>query len=250
MTPERFEVYQGNYSVQLLMGYIRRAVQQYDMIQEGDKIAVGVSGGKDSVALLVGLAGIRRYVGVHFDLVAITLDMGFGGEKTNYSPIQKLCDELGVEFVVKETNIGHVVFDIRQESNPCSLCAKMRRGALHDLAKELGCNKLALGHHYNDALETFMMNLIIQGRIGCFAPVTYLHRKDITVIRPMCLAPEKDVISAVRRNNLPVVKSACPADKTTAREDMKNFLKRLEKEYPGVTKRLFGAMTRGHVDNW
>ena len=250
MTPERYKIYQSGYSVQLLMGYIRRAVQQYDMLQDGDKVAVGVSGGKDSVALLVGLAGLRRYAGIDFELVAITLDLGFGGKQGDYAPMQKLCDELGVPFVVKNTNIGEVVFDIREEHNPCSLCSKMRRGALHDLAKELGCNKLALGHHYNDALETFMMNLIIQGRIGCFAPVTYLHRKDITVIRPMCLAPEKDVISAVRRNNLPVMESRCPADKGTAREDMKNFLKRLEKEYPGVTKRLFGAMQRGHVDNW
>lgn len=250
MTPERFKIYQGSYSVQLLMGYIRRAVQQYDMLQDGDKVAVGVSGGKDSVALLVGLAGLRRYAGIDFELVAITLDLGFGGTQGDYAPMQALCDELGIPLVVKPTNIGEVVFDIRKENNPCSLCSKMRRGALHDLAKELGCNKLALGHHYNDALETFMMNLIIQGRIGCFAPVTYLHRKDITVIRPMCLAPEKDVISAVRRNNLPVLQSRCPADKGTAREDMKNFLKRLEKEYPGVTKRLFGAMQRGHVDNW
>lgn len=250
MTPERFDIYQGKYSVQLLMGYIRRAVQQYDMLQDGDKVAVGVSGGKDSVALLVGLAGIRRYIGIHFDLAAITLDLGFDGIESDYTPIRQLCEELGVEYVEKATNIGHVVFDIRKETNPCALCAKMRRGALHDLAKELGCNKLALGHHYNDAIETFMMNLLIEGRIGCFAPVTYLHRKDITVIRPLCLAPEKDVISAVRRNQLPVVKSRCPADKGTAREEMKQFLKELEKEHNGVTKRIFGAMTRGHVDGW
>ncbi len=251
MTPEQYRFYQGDYAVQLVLGYMRRAVQQYDMIQDGDKIAVGVSGGKDSVMLLAGLAALRRFIGIQYDLVCITIDPGFNEEVADYTAIRELCERLEVPFVQKNTNIGQVVFDIRKEKNPCSLCAKMRRGSLDDAAKKLGCNKLALGHHREDAIETFMMNLIIQGRVGCYAPVTYLHRKDITVIRPLCLAHEKDIIGAVRRQGLPVVKSRCPADNAgTAREEMKNFLKRLEKEYPDVNKRLFGAMQRGHIDGW
>ena len=250
MTPEKFQIYRGNYSVQLILGYMRRAIEQYHMIENGDRVAVGVSGGKDSVTLLAGLVALRSFIGIDYQVVAITLDPGFDGISTDYTPIRELCARLGVEYVEKQTNIGHVVFDVRHEANPCSLCAKMRRGALHDTAKEHGCNKLALGHHYNDAVETFMMNLFHEGRIGCFSPVTYLARKDITVIRPLCLAPEKDIVGAVRKEGLPVVKSRCPVDKKTARQQMKEYLKELEKGDKGITRRLFGAMVRGHVDGW
>lgn len=236
--------------MQKLLGYMRRAVTQYDMIHPGDRIAVGVSGGKDSVALLVGLARLRAFLGVDFDIVAITLDPGFHGVEQDYSPIRALCDELGVPYVVKQTHIGEVVFDLRQESNPCSLCARMRRGALHDVARDEHCNLVALGHHYNDAVETFMMNLFNEGRIGCFSPVTYLSRKDLTMIRPLCLAPEKDIASAVRRCALPVVKSKCPVDKTTNRQKTKDFLREMEQADRGLTNRIFGAMVRGHISGW
>lgn len=236
--------------MQKMIGYMRKAIQDYHMIEDGDCVAVGVSGGKDSVALLCGLARLRAILPVSYSVTAITLDPGFGGEQTDYSLIQALCDELDVPYVIKRTQIGEVVFDVRKEENPCSLCARMRRGALHDAALEAGCNKIALGHHYDDAVETFMMNLFNEGRVGCFQPVTYLSRKDLTMIRPMVYAPEKDIIGTVRRCNLPVVKSKCPADGVTERTRMKEYLKELEHERKGLKKRLFGAMTRGHISGW
>ncbi len=236
--------------MQQLLGYMRRAVTQYNMISPGDKIAVGVSGGKDSVALLIGLHRLSRFLGVEYSVVGITLDPGFEGVQSDYSQLINLCEQEGIEYIVKPTEIGKIVFDHRQETNPCSLCARMRRGALHDLTKELGCNKIALGHHYNDAVETFMMNLFREGRVGCFSPVTYLSRKDITMIRPLCVAPEKDIASAVRRCGLPVVKSRCPVDSATARQGMKEFLRGLEREDKGITQRIFGAMVRGNISGW
>ncbi|WP_343253421.1 tRNA 2-thiocytidine biosynthesis TtcA family protein [Ligaoa zhengdingensis] len=236
--------------MQKMIGYMRKAIADYNMVQDGDRVAVGVSGGKDSVTLLCGLARLRSILPVRYKLTAITLDPGFGGVQTDYSAIEALCAQMGVPYVVKRTGIGEVVFDQRSESNPCSLCARMRRGALHDAAKEAGCNKVALGHHYDDAVETFMMNLFNEGRIGCFQPVTYLSRKDLTMIRPMIFAPEKEILSAVRRCALPVVKSKCPADGYTERTRMKEYLTELERERPGLRKRLFGAMQRGHVSGW
>ncbi|MEG0018033.1 MAG: ATP-binding protein [Hydrogenoanaerobacterium sp.] len=233
-----------------ILSYMRRAIADYSMISQGDKIAVGVSGGKDSVTLLCGLARLRSIIGIDFSLVAITLDPGFNGTQTDYSPIAALCGELSVPYIVKRTQIGEVVFNIRKETNPCSLCAKMRRGALHDAAKEAGCNKVALGHHYDDAVETFMMNLFNEGRIGCFQPVTYLSRKDITLIRPLIYAPERDIKSTVNRCELPVVKSLCPADGVTERTRMKEYIKNLERERHGIKKLIFGAMQRGHISGW
>lgn len=236
--------------MQKLMGLMRKAIEKYDMIQPGDRIAVGVSGGKDSVALLTGLARLRDYIGIPFELVAVTLDPGFGGVDTDYSPIQKLCDQLQVEYVVKRTEIGEIVIGVRQESNPCSLCARMRRGCLHDTAKEYHCNKIALGHHYDDAVETFIMNLFNEGRVGCFQPVTYLSRKDLTLIRPMVLAEESMVSAAVRHAGLPVVKSICPVDGHTNREWTKNWIRQMDQEHYGFKKRLFGAMERGHISGF
>ncbi len=236
--------------MQQILSYMRRAVTQYGMISNGDHIAIGVSGGKDSLALLTGLARLRSFLGVEFSLTALTLDPGFGGKPTDYSAVAALCKQLDVPYIIKPTNIAEIIFDIRKESNPCSLCARMRRGALHDLAKAHGCNKLALGHNYDDAVETFMMNLFNEGRIGCFRPVTHLSRKDITVIRPLVFAPEKDIVRAVRRAELPVVKSPCPVDKTTNRQTTKLFLLELEKQNPGITKRIFGAMQRAGVDGF
>lgn len=229
---------------------MRKAIQEFDLIQNGDKIAIGVSGGKDSVVLLKGLVLLKRFIGIDYDVVAITLDPAFNGVYTDYSPIQKLCEELNVPFMLKHTQIGEIVFDIRKEKHPCSLCAKMRRGALHDAAIEAGCNKVALGHHFDDAVETFMMNLFIEGRIGCFAPKSYLSNKKLWLIRPLAFAPEKEVQKAARKNELPIVKSKCPVDGKTKREEMKEFLKQKEREDEGFTFRMFGAMRRAGIDGW
>lgn len=236
--------------MQKILGYMRKAVQDFDLIQNGDKIAVGVSGGKDSLVLLNGLVLLRRFIGIDYDVVAVTMDPCFNGVENDYSAVQKLCDGLGVEYILERTNIGEVVFNIRKETHPCSLCAKMRRGALHEAAKQNGCNKLALGHNMDDAIETFMMNLFVEGRIGVYAPKSYLSRRDLTVIRPLGLAPEKEVRAAARRSELPIVKSKCPADGHTKREEMKNILKEQEKIDNGIKDRIFGAMRRFDLDGW
>ena len=236
--------------MQKMLGYVRKACQEFDMIQDGDRIAVGVSGGKDSLVLLAALAGYRRFCPQKFDLVAITLDPQFGGEQTDFSSVAKMCEELGVEYEMIPTDIGQIVFDIRKEPNPCSLCAKLRRGALHDAAIKHGCNKIALGHHNDDAIETFIMNLFREGRVGCFAPVTYLSRKDITMIRPMFFAPEQAVISCCNRMGFQVVKSKCPADHTTVRQETKDWLMEMERKDKGFKIRIFGALRRSGVNGW
>ena len=229
---------------------MRAACQQYEMIKEGDRIAIGVSGGKDSVALLAGMANLRRFYPEKFEIVAITLDPRFGGVDDDFSQIEKLCAELDVEYVIKRTQLAEVIFDIRKESNPCSLCARMRRGALHDAAKEHGCNKIALGHHLDDVAETFVMNLFNGGTLDCFVPVTYLSRKDIYMIRPMIFARESDCARVVRRENLPTVKSNCPADGTTERQEVKEMLSALEKKYGDVRSKILGAMQRKEINGY
>ena len=231
-----------------LLSYVRRAVDDYEMIAEGDRICVGISGGKDSLALLAGLANLRHFYPKKFELVALTVDMGFDG--VDFSAIEALCRELNVPYHVKKTEIAQIIFDIRKEKNPCSLCAKMRRGVLHSTAKELGCNKIAFGHHFDDVVETFMLNLFHEGRIGCFQPVTYLSRADITLIRPLLYMPEKDVRYFANRENLPVVKSPCPADGHTEREEMKKLLDGLERQHKGLRHRIFGAICRGEIDGF
>ncbi len=218
------------------------------MISEGDRIAVGVSGGKDSLVLLCALSELSRYYPKRFEVAALTLDMGYNAD---YSAVQSLCDRLGVEYKIKYTNIKEVVFDIRKESNPCSLCAKMRRGALNEFALENGCRKVALGHHNDDVLETFFLSLMHEGRIHCFSPVTYLDRTDLYQIRPMIYVRERDIRGVVKNHDIPVVKNPCPADGSTQREYMKNLIKRLEKEsYPGLRKRLFAAIQGSAIDGW
>lgn len=230
---------------------MRKAVLDYEMLHDGDRVAVGVSGGKDSVALLAGLCRLREFIGIRYELVAVTVDPRFGGVPTDYAPVTALCGEYGVEHVIRRSDLGEIIFETRREKNPCSLCARMRRGMLHDLAKGHGCNTLALGHHCDDAVETFVMNLFHEGRVGCFQPVTYLSRKDLWMFRPLIFATERDIASCVRRNSLPVVKSACPVDGATAREATKNWLREMEKgPYPGLRKRIFGAIRRGHVSGW
>ena len=236
--------------MQKILGYMRKAIQEFDLIENGDRIAVGVSGGKDSLVLLKGLVLLRRFIGIDYTVTAITLDPHFNGEKGNYEPVAELCRELGVEYVLIDTHIGEIVFDVRKEEHPCSLCARMRRGALHDAAVANGCNKLALGHNFNDVVETFVMNLTIEGRLGCFSPKSYLSRKNITLIRPLVFAPEKDIRSAARRNELPIVKSKCPADGATTRQRIKLELAERDKSDRGFSERLFGALRRSGLDGW
>jgi len=233
-----------------MLGYIRKACQEFDLIEDGDRIAVGVSGGKDSLTLLAGLAEMRRFYEKKYNLSAISLDPRFGGADGDYSPVERLCESLDVPFTLIRSNIAEIVFDIRKEKNPCSLCAKLRRGALHDAAKAGGCNKIALGHNNDDVIETFMMNLFKEGRIGCFAPKSYLSRKDLTLIRPLVFAPEHKVVSCCRRNGFEIIKSPCPADKATERQRMKEFLEEKEKEDDGFKQRIFGALRRSGVDGW
>ncbi|MDD6611685.1 MAG: tRNA 2-thiocytidine biosynthesis TtcA family protein [Clostridiales bacterium] len=234
--------------MQKMLSYVRRAVDQYHMIEEGDVIAVGVSGGKDSLALLATLANLRRFYPKKFELKAITLEMGY--EEMDFTPVAELCKKLDVEYITRQTDIKTIVFDIRQEENPCSLCAKMRRGALNDTAKQCGCNKVALGHHYDDVIETVMMSLLYEGRFNCFLPMTYLNRRDITVIRPMIYAPESYIKSLVRRLELPVVHNPCPADGNTKREEIKQLIRTLEHQNHGVRQRIFGAIQRYPLRGW
>lgn len=254
-----------NKAFQRLLGHLRRAVNDYRMIAPGDRIAVGVSGGKDSVALLAGLWRLRSFLGIDFSLYALTVDPKFGGNPAPLSPIQDFCRELSIPFHSVETEIGPVVFEARHEDNPCSLCSRMRRGALTRLAEQLGCNKLALGHHQDDALETFVMNLLLEGRLYCFCPVTDLSQPDegirsssamaqqprsISVIRPLVYAREWEIRKAVIDSALPTIKMACPNDGQSSRQWAKQWLEEQEKANPGVRQRIFGAMVRSHLCGW
>ncbi len=231
---------------------MRKAITDYNMIENGDKIAVGVSGGKDSVSLLIGLARLKRFIGIDYEIVAICLDPQFGGKPNDFSEIEKLCAELGVKLDLRRTQIGDIIFEDRKEKNPCSLCARMRRGLLHDAAKENGCNKMALGHNFDDAAQTFLMNLFDEGRIGCFSPVTWLSRKEITVIRPLIYCQEDEIIRIANHESFPIVKSNCPADKHTEREHVKLLLEHLEEKegYDCLRTKIIGAMQRGDISGW
>ncbi len=231
-----------------MLSFTRRAVDDYAMIEEGDVIAVGISGGKDSLALLKTLAEMRRFYPKKYEVKAITINMGFSG--VDYSPIAEYCKALNVEYSVVNTDIAKIIFDVRKESNPCSLCAKMRRGSLHAEAQVLGCNKVALGHHFDDVIETFMMNLFFEGRLGCFSPKSYLSNRKITLIRPLIYATEKDVIYFARRQELPIVKNPCPEDHNTERENMKNLLSSIEKTNKGLKHRIFHALCKGELDGF
>lgn len=236
--------------MQKLLSLVRAAAEKYNMIENGDRIAVCVSGGKDSVALLKCMAELRRFYPKSFEICAITLDPCFFGTEGDYSSVEKLCSENNIAYTVKRTDLYNVIFETRKEKNPCSLCARMRRGLLHDTAKEIGCNKIALGHHLDDAAETFLMNLFSGGRAECFSPVSYLSRKDLYMIRPLIFAYESDIERVVRKENLPIVKSNCPADENTHREETKMLLRELEKKYPALRQKLIGAMQTGNISGW
>lgn len=236
--------------MQKILGHLRKAIQQYNMIQNGDRIAVGISGGKDSMVLLNGLVLLRKFIGIDYEIAGLTIDPNFNGISGNYSAISDFCAENNIEYHIIKTQIGEIVFDVRHEKNPCSLCARMRRGALHNSASELNCNKIALGHNFDDTVETFIMNLFSEGRIGCYSPITLLENKNLTVIRPLILATEKEIRRAVKKNNIPVIKSACPADGHTNRQKTKEFITQMEYENHGFKDRIFGALQRSGIDGW
>lgn len=234
--------------LQHLMSYVRRAIDDYNMIEDGDKIAIGISGGKDSLALLHAMAGLRRFYPKKFELCAITVDLGFNN--VSFDKIQELCNELQVPYYIVKTDIGQIIFEDRKESNPCSLCSKMRKGALNQQMKELGCNKIAYAHHKDDVVTTMLMSLIYEGRFHTFSPVTYLDRMDLTCIRPLMYVQEADVIGFVNKYDVPVVKSPCPADKHTKREYVSQLLTQLNRENPGVKERMFTAITNSNMNGW
>ena len=234
--------------MQRMMGLMRSCIDDYHMIEEGDRIAVGVSGGKDSLTLLAVLAALRAYYPRHFELEAVTVDMGLEG--MDFSGVEAFCREKEIPYTLVRTEIGKIIFDYREEKNPCSLCAKMRRGALHDVLLAHGCNKIALGHHYDDAVETFLMSLFYEGRISCFEPVTYLTRTGITQIRPMLYIGEKAIARFAEQEGLPVVHNTCPADKHTKRQEVKELIASLQAQYPDLKTKLFGAMQRLPLNQW
>ena len=233
-------------TTQKMLSVMRKGITQYNLISDGDKIAVGVSGGKDSVTLLKLLAEYRRFSPEKFDLIAITVDLNFTDQTTDYTPIEQLCKDLDVPYFIEKTEIGKIVFDVRKETNPCALCSKMRKGALNNLAKEKGCNKVALGHHRDDLIDTFMLSLLYEGRLSTFAPKSYLDKIDLTLIRPMVMIKEVDVVSYSK--TLPVVKSCCPANKETKREYVKNAISHIGNEVPNIRDMMFTALT--HPDRY
>ena len=234
--------------LQRLLSYTRKAVDEYQMIEEGDHIAVGISGGKDSLTLLYALHGLKRFYPKKFDLTAITVDLGY--EEFDITPIQELCKELEIPYIIEKSDIYNILFNIRKESNPCSLCAKMRKGALNDAIKKVGCNKVAYAHHKDDIIETMLLSLIFEGRFHSFSPRTYLDRMDLTVIRPIMFVDEMDVIGFQNKYQLPVVKSKCPIDGHTKRQYAKELVRQLNQEHPGAKERMFHAILNGNIKGW
>ena len=235
-----------------ILSLVRRCVEDYDMIKPNDRIAVGVSGGKDSLVLLAALAQLRDFYPVPYTVEAITLDMGRadGREGMDFDPVAEYCKSLGVPYTLLNSEIHHIIFDLRREKNPCSMCAKMRRGALHNALTDMGISKIALGHHYDDAVETFFLSLVYEGRLSCFQPVTWLDRTGITQIRPLLYCGETLIRNTAKRLDLPVVYNPCPADGNTRRQEMKELIYELNGRYPGLKDRVFGAMQRLPLPEW
>lgn len=234
--------------LQQLLSQTRKAIDEYQMIQEGDRIAVGISGGKDSLTLLYALSNLRRFYPKKFEIEAISVNIGFDG--IDLSEIETLCKDLNVSFTIIDTEIAKIVFEERKESNPCSLCAKMRKGSFNEKAKALNCNKIAYAHHKDDLIETLLLSFIFEGRLHSFSPVTYLDRMDLTLIRPMIYVSESDVIGFKNKYQLPVVKNPCPVDGYTKREYAKNLVKQLNDEHPGTKDRMFTAILKGNLQGW
>ena len=234
--------------LQKLYSYTRKAIYEYNMIEDGDKIAIGISGGKDSLTLLYALAGLRRFYPKKYELVAITVKLGL--ENMDFTPVKELCDKLEVPYYTVDTEIYQIIFEARKESNPCSLCAKMRKAAFNEKALELGCNKFAYAHHRDDLIETFYMSLMYEGRIHTFSPVTYMDKSGLTLIRPLMLIPEYAIKSFSKRYELPIVKNQCPADGYTKRQYIKDMLHNLSKENPGLAEHSFTAITNANLEDW
>ncbi len=234
--------------LQQLLSLTRKAVYDYDLIEDGDKIAVGISGGKDSLALLYALANLRRFYPKKFQLAAITVHLGIDG--MDFTPVKTLCEELEVPYYIVETQINEIVFEERKEENPCSLCAKLRKGSLNEKALELGYNKIAYAHHKDDVVETFLMSLTFEGRLHTFSPKTYLSKTGLTLIRPLIYIDESRIIGFQNKYRLPVVKNLCPADGFTKREEMKQLVKEMNKRYPDYKERVFTAITHGELPDW
>ena len=236
--------------MQHILSTVRQAVDKYGMIEENDTVVVGLSGGKDSIALLASLDRLKNFYPKKFSVVGISVDMGFDDAEDIYAPVREFCAEHEIPYHIEKTKIKEIVFDVRKEKNPCSLCAKLRRGALVSCAKELGAGKLALGHHLDDAAETFMLTLVNESRIGCYSPVTVYEDTAVTVIRPLIYTREADIRSLVKKENLPVVKSPCPEDGNTDRAEIKNVIRELEINHRGLKKRIITAMEKRGLDGW
>jgi len=234
--------------IQRILGQVRRAIQDYDMIEDGDKIAIGVSGGKDSMTLLTTLRQLQNFYPKKFELEAITLTMGIGN--ADFTPVAEYCRQIGVNYTVEETQIGKIIFEIRQEQNPCSMCANLRRGALHNVSKKLGCNKVALGHHKDDAIETLLLSTFYEGRIHTFSPITYLDKKDLYLIRPLIYIDEKQIKSLAKLGQFPIAKSPCHIDGKTKRQYIKDLIFELQKDKSDIKNTLFGAIKRAEIDGW
>ncbi len=239
--------------LQRLISNAYKAICEYGMIKTGDKVAVGVSGGKDSICTLYVLNEIKKYYDIKFDLIAITIDMQFehiSRNKTDFNLLKSFIEQLGIDYYIEKTDIAEIVFNVRKETNPCSLCAKMRRGALCNKAIELGANKIVLGHHFDDVIETFVMNLFFEGRIGCFSPVTMLENSNILLIRPMIYSSESEIKYFINSSNLPITNSDCPEDKMTERENIKILIRDLEKNNKGLKHRIFKAIQKSNIDGF
>lgn len=235
-------------TLQRLLSYVRKAVDEYGLIENGDKIAVGISGGKDSLTLLYALSELRKFYPKEFEVCAITVHLGIAG--MDFSNVAELCEKLDVPYYIVDTEINDIVFNVRKESNPCALCAKLRKGAFNNKALELGCNKIAYAHHRDDVNETFMMSLIYEGRIHTFSPMSHLDKTNLTLIRPLIFAPEADIIGFAKKYKLPVVKNLCPADGVTKREETKELIKKINDEAHGFHTRLFSAIVNGKLEDW
>ena len=234
--------------MQKILSSLRKAIEDYNMIDKGNKIAVGLSGGKDSITLLMGLKALQRFYPKKFDLIAISIDPGF--EFFNRSLLEDICENVDVPLFCEESHIKEIVFDIRKEKNPCSLCANLRRGILNTTAIREGCNKIALGHNEDDVLETFLLNLFYTGSISTFAPISYMDRSKITLIRPLIYTPEKEIKRFIKKSNITVMPKSCPMDGVSKREDMKKMIKDLQISIPHIRANLFGAIERSNIKGW
>ncbi|MEN6315001.1 MAG: ATP-binding protein [Clostridiaceae bacterium] len=236
------------FDIKRILGQVRKAIQDYEMIQDGDRIAIGVSGGKDSLTLLIALRKLMDFYPLGFEVKAVTISMGLDG--VDFSPVKRLCDDIGVEYVIEDTYIGKIVFEAMKKENPCSLCANLRRGALNNTAVKLGCNKVALAHNRDDAIETLLLSTFYEGRIHSFSPVTYLDKKEIQVIRPLIYVEEKQIKAFVKQNGITVVQNPCAANGHTKRQYIKDLLKELSIDNREIKSNIFGALKRSGLDGW